>query len=195
MDAQTKSLLENASQGDSKAIGELLQDLWPELERFVSVKAGRLVKAKDSAADLVQSVCREVLERVQDQRFEFQGRAELRQWLYQAAVMKMQNRHRFHLAAKRDARREEWAGEAPSAAEQLFQYLSTPSVGAARREDWARFEQAFQQLPENFQQILVLIHVDGCNHREAALKMGIQEAYSRVLLSRALARLAKLGTN
>ena len=53
-----------------------------------------------------------------------------------------------------------------------------------------RFEQAFAALPENYRRVVEMHHVEGLSHADIAERLGIQEPHSRVLLSRALARLA-----
>ena len=63
------------------------------------------------------------------------------------------------------------------------------------REEVERLRAALSKLPENYRQVIHLAHVDGLSHREIAERLGISEANSRVLLSRALARLATLGVS
>ena len=100
-------------------------------------QAGHLVRAKESAADLAQSVCREVLERIGDGRFEYQGEAAFKQWLFQAAEHKMQNKHRFYRADRRDGAKEvRPAGDDDSAGTQdLPGRVTSPSMRAIRAED------------------------------------------------------------
>ena len=56
----------------------------------------------------------------------------------------------------------------------------------------ARFERAFAELPEKYRGVLELHHVEGLAHAQIAERLGITEPHSRVLLSRALARLASV---
>ena len=48
------------------------------------------------------------------------------------------------------------------------------------------------ELSEDEREIIRLFHMEGLSHREIARKRDIQEGHSRTLLSRALARLARL---
>lgn len=197
-DDPTRRLVDDASRGDAAAVEELLAHYLPDLQRYVRRNVGAVVRARESSSDLVQSVCREVLERLDSDRFQYQGEAEFKQWLYKAAMLKIMNRHRFHTAGKRDANREQPLDSDSDAgggraAEALQRTLVTPSSDAMLAEELARIEHAFGQLRPNDQEIITLAYVDGLTHKQIAERLEITEAHSRVLLSRALARLAKLG--
>ncbi len=190
------SLVQSASNGDAQAIESLLARYLPDLQGYIVRHVGALVRERESAADLAQSVCREVLERLRDGRLRFQGEAQFRRWLYRAALMKMLSRHRYWLAARRDAGAGRHAqastgSEAPPAA--LAPEPGTPSQEAAFHEELARFELAFAALPEPHREAIVLHHLEGLSHEEIAARKGFSASYSRALLSRALARLARLG--
>ncbi|MCC7015150.1 MAG: sigma-70 family RNA polymerase sigma factor [Planctomycetes bacterium] len=193
-------LAHSASRGDPQAVDELLAELVPDLRRYLAHHAGAMVGAKESSSDLAQSVCREVLERLRSERLEYRGAAEFRQWVFNAALYKLQARRRFYLAAMRDAGREQGldapGGESSGAdggARDAGQ--ASPSEAAVLREEVERLRAALSKLPENYRQVIHLAHVDGLSHKEIAERLGISEANSRVLLSRALARLATLGVS
>jgi len=200
MAGDTESLVTAASQGDTNAVGALLERYLPDLEGYVARHAGRLVRAKESSSDLAQSVCREVLERLADGRFRYQGEAAFRQWLYRAAVMKMLHRDRHWKMDKRDAAREAARPEAPPDASRVPGGVSaipveaTPSMDAIRAEELELFQRSFEALPERDQEIIRLHHAEGLSHAEIAEELGIAESYSRTLLSRALVELSKLAT-
>ena len=69
----------------------------------------------------------------------------------------------------------------------------TPSRAAEAAEELARLERAFAALEDGEREMLQCFYVEGLAHAEIAAQRGTSEAYSRTLLSRALARLAKLG--
>jgi RNA polymerase sigma factor (sigma-70 family) len=151
------------------------------------------VRAKESASDLAQSVCREVLENLKSGRLIYRTEPEFKQWLYRAAVMKMMNRKRFYTAERRDAGAEGVALDASNALEPAARSdVATPSHAAALREELAQFETAFAKLPENYREVIALHHVEQLSHAEIAARLGVSEANSRMLLSRALAKLARL---
>lgn len=193
-----QELVVSASEGDEAAIERLLDDHLPALRGYIARRAGALVRERESVSDLAQSVCREVLERLRGGRLAYQGPAAFKQWLYRAAVMKMMTRHRHWQAAKRDAGREVRPGAPaegesmapPAAADMAHAPGFTPSEHAVRQEDLMHFEEAFARLSERYQEVVVLHHVEALSHAEIAARLETSEANSRMLLSRALGRLA-----
>ena len=186
-----RKLVEDASRGDASAIEALLDRFMPELTRYVGRRAGRAVLAKESGADVVQSVCREVLESLRTERLEYRGEREFKQWLYRAALLKLEGRRRHWRAEKRDALTEFVLGAHSDSPEVAAS--GSPSAEAMRHEDAERMRNAIASLPENYREIIELAYVEGCTHAEIAARLSISETNSRVLLSRALARLATIG--
>jgi RNA polymerase sigma-70 factor (ECF subfamily) len=190
-------LVQSATSGDAHAVEDLLARYLPELRGYLQRNAGALIAGKESSSDLAQSVCRDMLERLGTERFVYRGEAEVKQWLYNAALFKIRARQRFYLAARRDAGREvgildaSTGSSAPDLEPSAAQH--GPGSAAELREDVERLRAALAHLPENYRDVLLLSNVDGLSHKQIADKLGISEANSRVLLSRALARLATLG--
>ncbi len=183
-----------ASQGDSAAVETLLAQFRPALERHIAANAGRLVLARETPDDLAQSVCREVLEKLRTGRFQFLGEAAFREWVHRAALMKLVDRQRRWTAQRRDVARESpivGMQSSDSAANEPA-ITNTPSRAFEQREEFERFERAYGELPERQREVLRLHHVDGLPHADIATALGISEANSRMLLSRALARIGRL---
>ena len=192
---RTRELLLKASQGDEHALESLLQRHLPGLRAYVRLRAGPLVRARESCSDLVQSVCRELLGGAGE--FEYRGEAAFRHWLFQAALRKLVARQRFHLADKRDARLEREGG--PADLEERHQELlraysgiHTPSRMAVANEEVERIERAFSRLSEEHREVITNSRLLGMSHAELAKQMGKSEGSVRILLHRALARLAGL---
>jgi RNA polymerase sigma-70 factor (ECF subfamily) len=185
---------QQATNGDAAAIADLLVALLPGLRAYLARNAGPLVGQKESPDDLAQSVCREVLERLASERIEYRGEAQFRQWLYQAALHKLQNRHRYWRAERRDAGHEVDAGDTDAAArwEAFFATLSTPSDKAMRHEDLERLQRALAALEPAQREIIRLARLEGLGHAELAARFAVTESHSRVLLARAMARLVRL---
>lgn len=184
-----------ASQGDAAAIEALLERYLPDLESYLARRAGRRVLRREAPEDLAQSVCREALERLRHGRFEFRGEPAFREWLYRAALMKLMNRNR-HWNAERRAVELEAAlplvpGEASEAPGLDPAVSATPSRAAEWQEELERFELAYVELPERQREVLRLFHVEGLSHADIAGQLAISEANSRMLLSRALARIGR----
>jgi RNA polymerase sigma-70 factor (ECF subfamily) len=190
----SQDLIERAKQGDPQAIDTLLARHLPGLREFVANRVGQLVDAKESASDLVQSACREVLQHMD--RLQYDGEDGFRQWLYTTALRKIKDRHRYYLAEKRDARREvPIAPQTSSDASrflELYQSFGWPSQEAVLREELERLQRVFEELPDNYRQVITLAYIERLPHAEISQRLGITEPHARVLLSRALARLAGL---
>jgi len=190
-EAELQPLVEAAAAGDRSAIDRLIEHYLPRLRAFVRLRAGPLVRARESDSDLVQSVCREVLEHAD--RFRFGGESAFRHWLFATALRKIAKRREFHLAEKRDPGREVAGGDEREA--QLLRAYSsftTPSRNAILREELERIENAFDKLSEEQREVIVLAHVVGLSRAEIAERTDRNEGAVRVLLHRALARVAVL---
>ena len=145
----------------------------------------------ESCADLAQSTCREVLQDLD--RFEFENPAAFRGWLFRRALMVVQRHQRRFSAEKRDPQREMNL----TAAEQLalvqtYCGVMSPSRHASAREELERFEAAFDQLPDDYRQVISLARIAELPHEQIAEAMERSQPAVRNLLSRALARLAEL---
>ena len=191
---EAEDLVQRASAGDHVAIDVLLERHLPGLRNYVRRNINPGVLAKESSSDLVQSVCREVLQNVD--RFEYQGEAAFRNWLYQAALRKIIDRQRYYKAEKRDQAREvaPGGGDASLSADELAQIavsLGTPSRDAMMREEVERLERGFATLSEGDRRIIRAIYLEGLTHAQVAERLECTEVASRKMLSRALARLSK----
>lgn len=193
MASENEERIQRASAGDVHAVDELLAQHLPGLRSYVQRNIGSLVLAKESSSDVVQSVCREVLQDVA--HFEYRGQAAFRTWLYQAALRKIIDRHRYYKADKRDLAREIAAPANASLSADDFVVMATslhsPSADAIRHEEVARLERAFLELSPADQRIVRWVYVEGLSHAQVAERLGGSEVNSRKQLSRALARLSK----
>lgn len=190
MEPAQENWIERASAGDRVALEALVIAHLPALRAFVRAQAGRQLRELESCSDLVQSACREVLEDLS--AFEYQGEAAFRRWLYLAAERKVLDRARFHHRARRDARRIQ---ASPSGAAGLLdQYATfcTPSQVAIAHEEEARIEEALEQLPESYREVLRLRHIVGLSNGEIATELGRTPEYTRMILARARHKLALL---
>ncbi len=188
MSGEVERLTEAAARGERAAIDALVERYLPALRAFVRLRAGGL-RQRESSSDLVQSTCREVLEHAG--RFRFASEAGFKRWLFATALRKIGDRQRRYLAQKRSVRREERQPQT-TALEVLacYQTFCTPSRQAIAREELARIEDAFDQLPEDQREVIALAKVVGLSRTEIATQMGRSEGAVRVLLHRALVRLA-----
>jgi RNA polymerase sigma factor (sigma-70 family) len=190
MSDESKDLIQRASRGDEVAVDELLERHLPGLRNYVRQKISPTLLAQESASDVVQSVCREVLAGFD--RFEYQGEAAFRNWLYQAALRKLVDHLRYHRAQKRDVRA--ISSSSLSAAEfvMLASSIPSPSKDAILHEEVQSLERGFAKLSEPDRAIIRMVFVEGLTHAQVAEQLACTEVGSRKQLSRALARFARL---
>jgi RNA polymerase sigma-70 factor (ECF subfamily) len=186
----TGHLVRLASSGDAGAVHELLARYHGPLADYVRRHQGAGLAQKESSSDLVQSVCREVLEDLTDGSFRYRGEAEFRQWLFQVAINKIRMRGRYWNAERRDADRE--ADAAPSCGGEPPLATETPSRVAVHQEQEQQLRAALARLPEEQRKIVEWARLEGLSHREIGERLRVTESHSRVLLARAMAQLAKI---
>ena len=177
---------------DATRVEALLKKHLPGLRGFLRRRASDLVLERESVDDLTQSVCRDLLVHLQDGRFDVRTDAEFKRWLYEAGLLKLKGRVRFHLADKRDAGRERGAvGSFGSGDPGIEPATSaTPSRLAATEETRARVREAIAGLGDRDAAILSLVVLEGRSHADAAEALGLEVAHCRMVLSRAMAKLA-----
>jgi RNA polymerase sigma-70 factor (ECF subfamily) len=198
-EANSRQLVEAARAGDRRAVEGLLARHLSSLRAFVRLNSGRRLREREAQSDLVQTVCREILERASD--FEYRDEPSFRAWLYQTARRKIIDRARFWKSEKRtpsrevpfDARRNSASGAAAPALPPLsacYATFCTPSREAMVHEEEARIEAAFAKLPPDHRKVITLARLAGLPHKEIAAQMNRNENAVRQLLFRALANLA-----
>ncbi|MBL8723572.1 MAG: RNA polymerase sigma factor [Planctomycetes bacterium] len=172
--------------GDAAALEALLRRHLPDLRVFVRAKSSPQLRAQESCSDLVQTVCREVLQSVES--YEWRGEGSFRRWLFTLALNKLRNRADYHAAERRDAARvvggDEVVGETPGG--------FGPSQHAIAAEAAAKLEASLDRLDEDQREVILMARVIGMSHGEIAAETGLTEGAVRTRLSRAMARLATL---
>ena len=151
------------------------------------------MEAMESTSDIVQSVCREILQH--KDRFQYPGEDGFRRWLYTTALRKVSKRAEFYRAQRRDAARTvplEDGGDDPQALLSCYGRFCSPSQAFQAREEVERIEGAFDQLPEHYREVITLSRIAGLSHAEIAERTGRTEGSTRMLLFRALEQLSEL---
>jgi RNA polymerase sigma-70 factor, ECF subfamily len=182
---QQQTALERARQGDTQALGALLDGYRPYVRCLVRALGGDRLRARLDESDLIQDA---LLEAHRDfGRFRGGTVAELTAWLRQIVLRTAGHSLRRHLGTgKRDLARER---PADGLAERTADPGSSPSAVAVRHEQAARMAEALARLPDDMQQVLLGRHMDGLSYAELAGRLGRTEAAVRVLYTRALRRL------
>lgn len=183
-----------AASGDPAAFGHMLERHLPAVRSFVRALMGARLRARESASDVVQSVCCELMTRTLS--FRAADAQALRAWLYATARYKVKRRARDLGRKKRDVDREVAVasetelhdlGAAGSA-------ITGPDAWALRREEVHRLAAAIDRLPQEQRDVLTLAHLSGMSRAEIAHRIGKTEVAVRAMLLRAKARLAILLT-
>lgn len=188
-------LTERAARGDREALQALLVRFLPRLRAFVRLRAGPALRAHEESSDLVQSVCREVL--VHAEQFRFPSESAFRNWLFAQALRKIGKRARLHRAAKRAAAKvEPLASDSSSQDERsiadCYASFTTPSNALEAREQLERVEAAFDQLTDEQREVVTLAYLVGLSRGEIGVQLGKSEGAVRVILHRALMRIAAI---
>jgi len=166
-----------------RAFAERLLASLPGLTRFVRRQMGPDLRARESASDIVQSTCREVLRSAT--RFEDQGEPDFQGWLRKAAEHKLQNRAR-HWRAQRRAQ----AGSEPLERDPEAPAASRPTQEARLHEEAERLARAIAEQSAEERQLLRRTQIDGLTHAALAEELGLSSEAVRKRVARALARLS-----
>ncbi|MCP3917245.1 MAG: sigma-70 family RNA polymerase sigma factor [bacterium] len=184
-------LLRASQAGDEAALDELVTRNYGMLRAFIRMRLDPATRARESASDLAQSVCREVLKRAD--QYEYRGDAAFRSWLCEAALRKLRDRYAYHRGAKRDPRRE----QAPAASNdgwrdlaQAYRTSIDPVGRALRKEELEQLERAFDALDDTMREALSLRQICEMPYGEIATRLDRSEDAVRKIVSRARARIA-----
>lgn len=187
MSGSTQDLVRAASR-DKQALEQLLVRHLPHLQGWLRLRMGALLRSRETPEDLVQSVAREALGELST--FEWRGEAAFRHWLYTRAQHKLQDRIRYLGAKMRDPTREAPPPEDSQALLECYASLCTPTREIASAEALRRIENAFDELPEDYQEAITQYRMCGLDYPEIAERMGRSEGAVRNLVYRGLSRLA-----
>ncbi len=166
MAEEFQGLLEEAMQGDKRAKEALLQRALPDIRAYVRLRSDWLIRRKESESDLVQTVCRQVLEHLPDYRGDTE--ASFKGWLFTMVGRKILDRRRYYGAEKRDFAKEvPMPPDTASSLVDCYATVCTPSRHAIAEEEVRRIEKAFDLLPEDYREVLSLGCLAGLPHRDA----------------------------
>lgn len=185
---QSTADLVRAASRDKHAMEQLLVRHLPQLQGWLRLRMGPLLRSREAPEDLVQSVAREALGELST--FEWRGEAAFKHWLYTRAQHKLQDRVKFVTAQKRDPARELPPPQDSQALLECYGTLCTPSRDVAATEALRRIEAAFDDLPEDYKEAITLYRLCGLDYQEIAARMQRTEGAVRNLVYRGLSRLA-----
>ncbi|MHC4512530.1 MAG: RNA polymerase sigma factor [Planctomycetota bacterium] len=177
---------------DEPPLESLLEKELASLRAFVDRQLGQQVRARESSADIVQSVCREALE--DRGQFEYRGEAAFRHWLQRCALHKIYRKWEYHKAQKRDAAREVRAegNDSEGGLAHLARTSRTPSRELMDKQAVERIHAAIECLPDKYRLAVTLHKLVGLSSKEIADETGQSEGAVRTQVYRGLAQLGVL---
>jgi RNA polymerase sigma-70 factor (ECF subfamily) len=189
MDARERqAALEQARQGDTQALGQLLQSFRPYIRVILRSFRDERLQGRVDDSDVTQDVLLEAHRGFAGFRGTTVG--ELVMWLRRIVLRSAGHTLRsFAGTAKRDPEREQPA-EDPDALQ--ADAGSSPSAQAIRHEQAVRMAEALAELSEDMQQVLLARHVEDLPYAAIAQRMDRTENALRMLYVRALKRLRKI---
>ena len=177
-ESTSRQLVERARQGDSDALGRLLERCLPRLHRWAHGRLARWVRTAADTSDLVHDA---VLGSVRHlSGFEIRGRQALSAYLRAAVQNRIRDEHR------RFKRR----GPSIGTSEAIADRGPSPFDAAAAGEELARYRAALARLSRRDRE-LVVAHIDlGYSHAQIGCMTGRSPNAARMALQRAVHRLA-----
>lgn len=172
--------------GQQPSLRELLPRHLPDIEAFVRRHLAHTLRDRESAADLVGSVCGDLL--TEGIEFQYRGDSEFQNWLRTVVVNKIRSRLRFARAKKRGMNLLVDASESQVEAAKVD--ANSPSQHAILREDLSLLDRALARLPEHYRALIVRTHLRGESHDQVARSLGSTVQATRNMLTRAMVKLA-----
>jgi RNA polymerase sigma-70 factor (ECF subfamily) len=192
----SERLLELRKAGNSGALGQLLERYRSYLELVARLRVGRRLQSKVDVDDILQETS--LAAHRQFTQFRGASEREFLAWLREILGGTLSNQVRHYLGTRqRDVRLERPLDEPGDRSSQeidpnLVAPLTSPSQAAARREQAVLLADALGQLPEDYQEVIILRQLEDLSFPEVALRMERSEDSVKNLWARALARLRRV---
>lgn len=175
MTSEVGRWIQQARAGDSATLGQLLESYHNYLRLLARIEIGRRLQGKVDASDVVQETFLEAHRHFPT----FQGHAEgqFAQWLRAILATTLANIVRRYLGTQaRDLRLERQLAEdldqsTCALGRMLVDPHSSPSQQVMRGEQSFLVAEAMSRLPEDYQTVLVLRHLEGLTFPQVAERM------------------------
>lgn len=199
MTGNAQQLLEAARAGDAESLGQLLQICCNYLKLLVSTQIDPRLRSRFTSSDVVQ----ETFFEAHRDFAEFRGRSEREfvAWLRKILVNNLFSLVEQHaVAEKRNVHREvslHGIGAAVGRSTVRLEAIlldrgSSPSEKACHHERAVLIADQMAKLPPDYQEVLILRHLEGLPFEAVAQRMGRASGAARMLWLRALERLREL---
>lgn len=173
---QEQDLLRRIHAGDKSACAECIDLHAPGIYRL----ALRLVHNEQDAEDLVQETFLQAFKAIES----FEGRSELRTWLYRIAYNAAMMRHRGQQSVVSVEETIQDNGQT-IVPEQLLDWCCLPEHDFQTEEMHRQLEQAIHDLPESFRSVFIMRELEGLSTQDCAEALGISADVVKQRLHRA----------
>lgn len=175
---QTEALLAKAQRGDRAAFDLLIRTQDNEVEKYVRLRLGAHLREYVEVEDVLQETYTRAFQALRT--FEWRGQGSFLRWLCRLAenmILESARRQRRDqvLLLERD----------PVASD------PSPSKNLRREERFDRFQEALQDLPPVYREVVVLSRIEGLRIKEISRRMNRSPEAVTHLLSRAMKKLKK----
>jgi RNA polymerase sigma-70 factor (ECF subfamily) len=194
---ETQRLLDQAKQGESSAVDQLLDQQRPSLRRMIDLRLDPALARRVDASDIVQDVLLEASKRLAD--YVKNPAMPFHLWLRHIAKDHIIDMHRKHRLAQRRSIDKEQSIR-PALADQSSMDLAaqfidqelTPASAAIRQELQRRLEGAVAEMDEDDREMILMRHFEQLSNQEVATELGLSEAAASMRYLRAIRRLRTL---
>ncbi len=192
---RTETLLNQAREGDSHALNQLMERHRKSIQQLVRMRLDHKIRRRVGVSDVVQDVMVEANRRMQ--RYLDDPVMPFHLWLRQIARDRIIDAHRRHRGSARRSVDREQAVTVPRGYDQSSIQLAaalgdpelTPAAAALQKEMAAKIEQAIANLDERDAEIIVMRHYEMLSNQEVALALGLTEPAASMRYLRAIRRL------
>jgi len=190
--SETRSLLQEAGNGDHRAFDRLFAKHRSHLHQFIERRLEPKLRPRLDASDVVQETQLEVFRRLAD--FVQRQPMPFRVWLRKTAYQRLLMLRRQHLQTARRAtgRGVPLPDRSSLLLARRFLLGSTPSQQMSRRELARQVQLAIGQLPEGDREILFMRNFEELPYEEIACILEIEASAARKRHGRALLRLHEI---
>ena len=194
---ETQRLLDQAKQGESSAVDQLLDQHRTSLRRMIDLRLDPALGRRVDASDIVQDVLLEASKRLAD--YVKNPAMPFHLWLRHIAKDHIIDMHRKHRLAQRRSIDKEQSIR-PALADQSSMDLAaqfidqelTPASAAIRQELQRRLEGAVAEMDEDDREMILMRHFEQLSNQEVAAELGLSEAAASMRYLRAIRRLRTL---
>lgn len=195
---KTQQLLNDARDGKSEAVNDLLQRHREALHRMIQLRLDAKIRQRIDVSDVLQDVMVEANRRLQG--YLEQPQMAFHLWLRQIAKDRIIDAHRRHRVSGKRSVDKEQPLAAPSGDPESAMLLAanlrdpemTPAAVVAQQEMVRCVEDAIGKLDEQDCEIIVMRHYEHLSNQDVAQALGLSEPAASMRYLRAMRRLREM---